>query len=64
MTTIFTGESSWEAVVNDNSLDIEEEEAFTNYIAAQGYSRGEIKSLPLGVLEALYYEWSIKENTK
>ena len=55
MTSVrFSGESPWDAVVNHNSLNIEEEGAFRQYVE-DTYAEG--VNLPLEVLERLYTEW-------
>lgn len=47
MTTQMSGESPWFAIVHDNSLDIEEEESFTEYLMELGFG-GVYKRLPPG----------------
>jgi hypothetical protein len=49
----FSGESAWDAIVNDNSLDIEQEESFEEFIASHGVS----KESPADVLQQLFDQW-------
>lgn len=53
MTTQFPGESNWDAIVNDNSLDIVEEDAFEKFITDRGHSKTEA----LETLERLLASW-------
>lgn len=39
MTTQFPSESDWDAFINDNSLDIEEEESFERFVTERGKNR-------------------------
>ena len=54
----FAGESDWDAIVNYNALDIEEEERFIKYLVSLGY---EPKIIPLATLETLFDRWNIVE---
>ena len=56
MTTQFEGETNWDAIVNDNSLDIVEEQEFVEYIHSKGLSED---SLSLAELEQLFDEWKV-----
>lgn len=51
--TQFNGENNWDAIVNDNSLDIEEERSFEDFIKDLHYSKDET----LEVLEYLFGMW-------
>lgn len=53
MTTQFKGESNWDAIVNDNSLDIEEEDDFYQFALSNGAS----KNSSLAELEDEYRRW-------
>ena len=50
----FPGETPWEAIVSHHSLDIEEEDAFREYIEMKGHKR----MAPLDLLEMLYYSFT------
>lgn len=56
-TTRFQGESVWDAIVNDNTLDITEEARFEEFIRTQGASRNS----PGEVLEDLFTDWEMFE---
>lgn len=47
----FQGESAWDAFVNHESLDIEEEEAFLDYVLIEGHDPD------MMTLEALAKDW-------
>ena len=49
-TVQFKGETNWDAIVNHNGLDIEEEAAFEQYVQKEGYSKND----SLKVLTRLY----------
>ena len=53
MTTQFSGESNWNSIINDNSLDIVEEESFEQFVIEEGGSKED----SLEKLESLYKEW-------
>lgn len=53
MTTQFKGESNWDAIVNDNSLDIEEEQEFLEWLEGRDRS----KESPLEELQAEFDMW-------
>lgn len=53
-TVQFDGETPWDAIVNHNSLDIEEERAFEAYASA--FCDDPTKA-GLAVLEGLYARW-------
>jgi len=37
----FQGETNWDAVVNDNGLDIEKEESFRQWLRQHGFTIGD-----------------------
>lgn len=41
MTSQFKGETAWDAIVNDNSLDIEEEDEFRDWLRVHGFDIGD-----------------------
>lgn len=51
----FCGENNWDAVVNCNSLDIEEEDDFEAFVVESGKD----KSCSLEELDALMVAWKI-----
>ena len=55
MTTQFSGESPWDAVVQDNSLDIVEEELFYEFCTTR--TSDDPHKLDLVDLEILYDQW-------
>lgn len=36
----FQGETAWDAVINDNGLDIQEEDEFRDWLRANGFANG------------------------
>ena len=54
-TVRFSGESSWDAIVNHYSLDIIEEDTFSIYLTERGYGR----DIPLETLEEVYEDWTV-----
>lgn len=50
----FSGESNWDALINRESLDIEEEDAFEEFVIEQGGS----KSMSLEELEKLWHKFN------
>ena len=59
-TTQFQGESNWDAIVNDNALDIEEEQRFLDFIHSKSVNE---KTALLAVLEDLFEEWEMFERS-
>jgi hypothetical protein len=55
MTTQFQGERPWDAIIHDNSLDIEEEEEFRLFAAELGYD----ENSDLEQLEFAYEQWEL-----
>ena len=53
MTTQFEGETDWDAIINDNSLDIVEENDFMIFV----YAMGESEESSLETLEFLFSRW-------
>lgn len=51
--TQFSGESNWDAIINDNSLDIVEEESFLQFVVSHNASQ----ESSLDVLADLYEKW-------
>lgn len=54
----FAGETDWDAIVNYNALDIEEERRFIEYIVSTGHDP---KIIELDKLEILFDKWNISE---
>ena len=53
--TRLPGETPWEAVVHDESMDIEEEEEFRQFCLENGCPEPE--NAPFGVLKNLLVDW-------
>lgn len=49
----FSGENNWDAIINHNSLNIEEEQSFEDFIKSMKYSKNE----DLDILEELFEMW-------
>jgi len=61
----FPGETNWDAIVNQNSLNIEEEQDFVDFciergldVASDPYSADATWSVSLSTLKAAYVEWA------
>lgn len=52
----FAGESSWDALINYEGLDIEEEARFLEFVQRKGFS----PDLDIDMLESLYNLWYIR----
>ena len=53
-TTQFSGETPLEAIINNNSLDIEEEDFFRNFLIVNNIDVASLKSL-----EKAYDKWEL-----
>jgi hypothetical protein len=53
-TTQFPGETLWSAIVNDHSLNIEEEESFLTFCSERNVDP---LNTTLEMIESLYAEW-------
>lgn len=58
--TKFLGETNWNAIVADESLDIEDERSFIEYLRRIGFAGNDYLSLPVVRLQKYIKEWRNK----